>query len=58
MSEKTRQVPQFSDAAYAHALAIKSTHEYKKFLKKGESLTKPSQASSFFTSLVFSDITL
>ncbi len=29
MSEKTREVPQFADATYAHTLVIESTHEYK-----------------------------
>ncbi len=29
MSEKTKEVPQLADATYAHALVIKSTHEYK-----------------------------
>ncbi len=29
MSEKTRLVPQFADAAYAHTLVIESTHKYK-----------------------------
>ncbi len=29
MSEKTRQVPQLSDATYAHSLVIESTDKYK-----------------------------
>ncbi len=29
MSEKTKQVPQLAHTTYAHALVIKSTHEYK-----------------------------
>ncbi len=29
MSEKTKEVPQLTDATYAHTLIIKSTHEYR-----------------------------